>query len=62
MAQFLFSPNGAAYQPYFEFGQDLVCGEPSPDILLQVCNSIELSSILEDVPLAFRGTIEGIWK
>ena len=43
MAQFLFSPNGAAYQPYFEFGQDLVCGEPSPDILLQVWIKIELS-------------------
>ena len=36
MAQFLFSPNGAAYQPYFEFGGDLVCGEPAPDLLLQV--------------------------
>jgi Niemann-Pick C1 protein len=36
MAQFLFSPNGAAYQPFFEFGEELVCGEPAPDILLQV--------------------------
>jgi len=35
ITQFLFSPSGAVYQPYFEFDADLKCGEPAPDILLQ---------------------------
>ncbi|XP_023339853.1 patched domain-containing protein 3 isoform X2 [Eurytemora carolleeae] len=33
--QFLYSPKGAAYQPYFEFGEELECGKPAPDLLLQ---------------------------
>jgi len=36
LTQFLFSPRGAIYQPYFWFSSPgLKCGQPAPDVLLQ---------------------------
>jgi len=35
LTQFLFSPRGAIYQPYFWFSSPLECGQPAPDIRLQ---------------------------
>ena len=34
--QFLFSPRGGIFQANFWFDGDLKCGEPAPDVLLQV--------------------------
>ena len=35
LTQFLYSPRGMIFQPYFWWSQPLVCGEPAPDLLLQ---------------------------
>jgi len=33
--QFLYSPRGAIFQPSFWFSEELRCGDPAPDVLLQ---------------------------
>jgi len=35
LTQFLYSPRGAIYQPYFWWSSPLTCGQPAPDVLLQ---------------------------